>query len=511
MKLGKEAIVSGGLPRNFSVPGAHLFELPEKVLQFGTGVLLRGLPDFYIDKANKQNVFNGRIVVVKSTGSDVDEFAEQDGLYTQCIEGLVNGAAVEEYVINASISKVLSARSSWNEIMRYAESADMQIIISNTTEVGIVLKEDDDIYAAPPESFPAKLLAFLHHRFQYFNGSKESGMVIIPTELIVDNGTKLKDIVLELAVINKLDKKFIEWLTEANAFCNSLVDRIVPGALKKQAQEAFEERTGYTDKLTIMSEPYSLWAIESSSEKTKEILSFYKVDDSVIITPDINKYRELKLRLLNGTHTFSCGLAFLAGFDLVVQSMQENFFNAFIKELMTEEIAPCITGSGISMNEARSFANTVIDRFCNPYIEHKWLSITMQYSAKIKMRTVPLLLAWYQRKHKIPVHMAAGFAAYILFSKPVVKDGNNYYGIHHSVKYKIEDDKAAYFYDIWQQHPADEVVEKILTDKNLWGADLAALNGFMATVQYFLNQFCRHEFKYVITQLSQGDKIQYEA
>ena len=107
--------------------------------------------------------------------------------------------------------------------------------------------------------------------------------------------------------------------------------------------------------------------------------------------------------------------------------------------------------------------------------------------------------------------MAAGFAAYILFSKPVVKDGNNYYGIHHSVKYKIEDDKAAYFYDVWQQHPPEEVVEKILADKNLWGADLAALNGFMATVQYFLNQFCRHGFKYVITRLSQGDKIQYEA
>ncbi|HEX5151687.1 MAG TPA: tagaturonate reductase [Parafilimonas sp.] len=511
MKLGKEAVVAGRFPGDFSIPEVRLFELPEKVLQFGTGVLLRGLPDFYIDKANKQNVFNGRIVVVKSTGLDVDGFAEQDGLYTQCIQGIINGNPVEEYVINASISKVLSARSNWNEILHYAESAGMQIILSNTTEVGIVLKKDDDIYAAPPESFPAKLLAFLYHRFQYFNGSEESGMVVIPTELIVDNGTKLKDIVLELAVINKLDKKFINWLTEANDFCNSLVDRIVPGALKKQAQKTFEERAGYTDKLTIMSEPYSLWAIESSSGKTKEILSFYKVDDSVIITPDINKYRELKLRLLNATHTFSCGLAFLAGFDLVVQSMQENYFSTFIKELMMEEIASCITGSAISMDEAISFAKTVIDRFGNPYIEHKWLSITMQYSAKIKMRTVPLLFAWYQRHHKIPVHMAAGFAAYILFMKPVVNEGNNYFGIHNGVKYKIEDDKAAYFYDVWQQHPGDKIVESILSDKNLWGDDLSLLNGFMATVQYFLNQFCRHEFKYVITRLSQGNKIQYEA
>src|SRR6478735_4718266 len=215
MKLCREAIVSGRFPGNFSVPGAHLFELPEKVLQFGTGVLLRGLPDFYIDKANKQNVFNGRIIVVKSTGSDVDEFAEQDGLYTQCIEGLIDGNAVEEYVINASISKVLPAKSNWNEILKYAESTSMQIILSNTTEVGIVLKTDDDIYADPPESFPAKLLAFLYHRFRHFNGSKESGMVIVPTELIVDNGTKLKDIVLKLAAINNLSSAFINWLNTA--------------------------------------------------------------------------------------------------------------------------------------------------------------------------------------------------------------------------------------------------------------------------------------------------------
>jgi tagaturonate reductase len=508
MKLCKEALVFGKFPENFNVPEAHLFELPEKVLQFGTGVLLRGLPDFYIDKANKQSVFNGRIVVVKSTGVDVNEFAKQDGLYTQCIEGIVDGNEVKEYVINASISKVLSAKADWNEIMKYAESGDIQIIISNTTEVGIVLKADDDIYAEPPESFPAKLLAFLYHRFRHFNGSEESGIVVIPTELIVDNGTQLKDILLELATINQLDKKFIEWLTASNSFCNSLVDRIIPGSLKKQAQKIFESTAGYEDDLTIMSEPYSLWAIESSSKKTKDILSFYKADKNVIIAPDINKYRELKLRLLNGTHTFSCGLAFLAGFDLVFQSMQENFISTFIKKLMIKEIAPCIIGSNISMNEAKVFADTVIDRFCNPYIEHKWLSISMQYTAKVKSRNVPLLLAWYRYHNKIPMYIAAGFSAYILFMKPVVKDGNSYYGMNNGVKYKIEDDKADYFYNLWQQYSPDIVVQKVLSDEGLWNVDLTVLNGFMTAVQYFLDQFRRHGFKYVITRLSHGNKVQ---
>ncbi|HAO45554.1 MAG TPA: altronate oxidoreductase, partial [Ferruginibacter sp.] len=95
-----------------SVPDATLFDLPEKVLQFGTGVLLRGLPDYFIDKANKQGVFNGRIVVVKSTdGGDAGAFEKQDGLYTICVRGVENGKKYEEDIINSSISRVLSAKS----------------------------------------------------------------------------------------------------------------------------------------------------------------------------------------------------------------------------------------------------------------------------------------------------------------------------------------------------------------------------------------------------------------
>jgi tagaturonate reductase len=502
MKLNKEVVLAEKFPGNFSAPYAYIFDLPEKVLQFGTGVLLRGLPDFYIDKANKQKVFNGRIVMVKSTGSDVDKFISQDGIFTQCIKGIVDGKAVEEYIINASISKTLSAKEHWDDIIKYAERAHMQIIISNTTEVGIILKEDDDIYSSPPESFPAKLLAFLYRRFQHFKGSEESGMVIIPTELIVDNGDKLKEIVLQLATINNLSDAFKNWINTANDFCNSLVDRIVPGSLKKEEQNTFEKLAGYSDELTIMSEPYSLWAIETSSEKTKELLSFYKTDNSVIITPDINKHRELKLRLLNGTHTFSCGVAYLSGFNFVFEALREKSMSTFIKKMMIEEIAPCITGTGINFDEAKAFAEKVIERFSNPYIEHKWLSITMQYSAKMKMRNMPLLLEWYKRKNKIPLYMAAGFAAYILFMKAVEKDNGSFYGMHNGVKYKITDDKAAYFYDAWKLNNADTLVEKILADKNLWSENLALLPGFSNRVKIYLEAFMKGKFKEVIEELN---------
>src|SRR6266542_3594461 len=148
--------------RTIDAPSADYFNLPEKVLQFGTGVLLRGLPDYYIDKANKQKIFNGRIVIVKSTeSSSTEAFAKQDNLYTLIVRGIDNGKAIEENIVNASISRVLSARNDWHKILKCAANSELQVIISNTTEVGIQLVKDN-VHASPPESFPGKLVAFLY-------------------------------------------------------------------------------------------------------------------------------------------------------------------------------------------------------------------------------------------------------------------------------------------------------------------------------------------------------------
>src|SRR5437867_4667319 len=172
-------------------PNETLFALPEKVLQFGTGVLLRGLPDYFIDKANRNGIFKGRIVIVKSTDTgDSRAFDEQDNLYTLCIRGIANGEKVQENIICSAISRVLSAKQQWNEVLQCAHNTSLQIIISNTTEAGLVLV-NENIHQQPPASFPAKLLAFLYQRYKAFNGSVESGMVIIPTELITDDGKKL--------------------------------------------------------------------------------------------------------------------------------------------------------------------------------------------------------------------------------------------------------------------------------------------------------------------------------
>ena len=423
MILSKQNITTISQKDKLDIPVENIFLLPEKVLQFGTGVLLRGLPDYFIDKANKQHLFNGRILMVKSTRQGAtDIFNKQDNLYTQIVSGIHNGKQVDEAIINASISRVLSAADEWQAVLTCAANPQLQIVISNTTEVGIVLLSNEDIHATPPISFPGKLLAFLLERYNIFNGSKESGMVIIPAELIVDIGIKLKNILIELAHINLLDENFIEWLTTANDFCNSLVDRIVPGALSAADKKATEEKLGYTDDLMIMSEPYCLWAIETANENTKQILSFSKADEGVVIVPDIKKYRELKLRLLNGAHTAGCALALLAGFATVKQAMGDESFAMFVSDLMTEEIGPAICSNTIDIDEANQFCSQVLDRFRNPFIEHQWLNISTQYTLKMQMRIAPVVIQYYQKTGMAPKKIATGFATYLLFIKGISKN-----------------------------------------------------------------------------------------
>ena len=487
MILSKQYLSAAKKKAGLEIPGEAIFSLPEKVLQFGTGVLLRGLPDYFIDKANKQNVFNGRIVVVKSTSQgDTDAFSRQDNLFTHCIRGTENARQVNEAIINASISRVLSAKDEWNAILQCAANPQLQVIISNTTEVGISLLDNDNVYATPPVSFPGKLLAFLLERYRQFNGTAESGMVIIPTELIPGNGTRLRDIVIELAGQNKLGKEFIDWIKTYNDFCNSLVDRIVPGKLSLADKAVTEEKLGYTDDLMIMSEVYCLWAIETISKRTKDILSFSKTDGAVIIAEDIDKYRELKLRLLNGSHTFSCALAVLLGFTTVKQAMQNQDFLAFITSLMLDEMVPAIVGEKVSLEEGLEFSLTVLDRYKNPFIEHQWLSISLQYSSKMKMRNIPVLLQHYEQSALEPQYMALGFAAYLLFMKAVPNENMEYRGEAAGSTYTIHDDKAAWLNERWNMRNTDEFIHAVLSDKNLWGTDLTILPGFAEKVEEYL-------------------------
>lgn len=469
--------------------------LTEKVLQFGTGVLLRGLCDFFIDKANKQGIFNGSIVVVKSTPGETDEFKKQDNRYTVCVRGLEKGTPVEEdHVIN-SISRVLSAQQEWDEILKTAENQELKIVISNTTEVGLQYLEES-IHANPPASFPAKLTAWLYER--YLKNKVE--VVVIPTELIVDNGMVLKNLVLKNVEFNQLGQDFKNWLDKDVKFCSSLVDRIVPGKPKGEELTALYEKLGYEDSLLTLAEAYRLWAIEGD-DHVREILSFREADPGVKIEKNIEKFRELKLRLLNAPHTLLCGMAFLSGFDTVKEMLNDEMMEKYITILMLTELGPSIP-LALDTKTTQRYGREVIDRFRNPYLRHQWLSITFQYTMKMRMRAIPLLLNYYEIFETVPQYFARCFAAYILFMKSVREDSGKYYGESFGVAYPINCDAAPYFHELWANNSSNDVVASVLSNKELWGTNLLELKGFSENVETHLSNMVHAGVREVASALN---------
>ena len=317
-------------------------------------------------------------------------------------------------------------------------------------------------------------------------------MVIIPTELIVDNGKKLRAIVIELARMNKLDEPFITWLQTANNFCNSLVDRIVPGALKDTDLISSQNRWGYQDELMIMAECFRLWAIDSDDERVKEILSFAHADEGVVIASDIEKFRELKLRLLNGTHTFSCGLAWLAGYATVKEAMENEAIASYIEKLGVNEIAPLLVNDSITYDEACAFATKVQERFRNPFIDHQWISISVQYSSKMKMRNIPLLVRYFTKFGNVPELMSLGFAAYLLFMKCHKDHKQQFEGSSNGARYIIQDDHAEYMANMWHDNDIERLVDSVLSDADFWGVDLSNLEGFASRIKNDLRALTHH-------------------
>jgi tagaturonate reductase len=462
--------------------GVHekTFSFPEKILQFGTGVLLRGLVDYLVDKANRQGIYEGRIVVVKSTDGDTTEFSSQDNLFTTHIKGVAQGELVDEVLINAAVSRVLQSNANWRDILDAVHQPALQTIISNTTEVGIQYVPEK-VTTGVPSSYPGKLLAVLWERFSYFNGSANTGFVIVPTELVVDNGKLLKDIILQLAAYNEMPAAFIDWIHADNHFCNSLVDRIVPG--KPRNLEEIAIKAGYRDQLWIEVEPYLLWAIEGD-EHIRRVLSFYKGDERMLIAPSITPFREQKLRLLNGSHTASVPLAFLAGLNTVYECMQDDYMSDFFKAVVLEEILPTITDS---CPTAAAFATDVLDRFANPFIAHKLISITFQESSKMNARNVRTLLRYHEKYNALPPHLCLGFAAMLLFLQPTRVENGKYFGNRGNEEYSITDDNAPIFAAWWHDYTdINEMVAGICSDQRLWETDLTAIPGFAEEVASLL-------------------------
>jgi tagaturonate reductase len=469
------------LPRrdDLIAPSAEQLALPERAVQFGTGALLRGLVDAILDEANRQGSFGGRVVMIGSTGSGRDRALNgQSGLFTLVTQGLVDGDATRDFRIVSSVSRALSASSEWDEVLRCAENPDLELIFSNTTEIGIVLDEADAASAPSstvPRSFPGKLTAFLLHRARTHGYDAARAPVVIPTELIEDNGDKLREIVLAIAQGWKVEPAFLGWLDHVT-FCNTLVDRIVPGAPSDAYAKELRSLLPYDDGMTTICEPYRLFAIEGSTT-LRDRLRFPVADAGVIVAERIRPYRLRKVRLLNGAHTSFVSLALLAGCGTVREAVEHPALGAFLRAALLDEIVPSVDVPG-----AEQFAREVIDRFANPFLQHQLWDITLQGTTKFKVRVVPSILDFARRTGTAPRALALGFAGLLAF-----QDGS----LHAARRAAGESVPADATADALRAHwsGVDDTAEGLTTlaraaagDSERWGTDLSAVPGFVELV-----------------------------
>jgi len=374
-------------------------ELPERVLQFGTGMLLRALCAASIDAANRAGAFNGRIVVVQSTPQgNARAINAQDGLFTLVERGLQHGAPVERTRLIGSISRALVADAEWDAVCEVATRPELQVIVSNVTEAGFRLEAD----------FPARLTDVLRARFERLPDSPP--LFVIPTELVPDNGPHLAAMVDEVAQGGGRSDEFRAWRSARVRFCSSLVDRITTGAPPPDQRAALETSLGYADALLTVTEPYSFWAIEADPRALRAAFPIDVNPESVVFAPDIGFYEERKLRLLNATHTAMAPLALLAGVRTVREAVEHPRLGAFLRRLLFDEIIPAVD---LPRDAAEAFARSVVERFRNPWLDHEWRVILTNQETKMRIRVVPLIVALANRRARGPESLALACAAHL--------------------------------------------------------------------------------------------------
>ena len=473
---------------------------PEKVLQFGEGNFLRAFVDWMIDKANRDGIYQGSIVLCQPIAQGLkDMINAQDGVYTLAMRGAENGQPVEKIEVITSVSRCINPYENYEDLMEIARSADLEVVVSNTTEAGIAYHAGDQLTDRPPVSFPAKVTAFLYERYKAFNGDPEKGLLFLPVELIDNNGAELKRIVLQYAQEWELGQEFTDWVNTANAFTSTLVDRIVTGYPRDEVSY-FEEKLGYKDNIIDTSELFNLWVIEGD-KKWADKLPVHKTDANVIWTDDVKPYKKRKVRILNGAHTSTVLAAYLAGFDIVGDFMKDDTVRTFMNNVIYQEVIPTLD---LPKEELESFAAAVNDRFANPYIKHKLLDIALNSCSKFNARCLPSLLGYVEEKGVLPKCLTFSLAAFIKFYQGEWKDGVYTGTRKDGTQYPLRDDESVirFFADAWSENDAKGTAEAVLSNKDFWsGKDLTEVPGLKDAVAGYLKEMEEKEIKEIMAEL----------
>jgi len=458
--------------------GYLLKNAPERVLQFGEGNFLRAFADYWFDMANEKAGWNGKCVLVQPIAQGLTQLINrQEGLYTLYLRGRQNGEKVDAKRVISSVSRCLNPyeKQDYDAMMDVAAGEALEYIVSNTTEAGIVYDPSCRLEDCPPASFPAKLTQVLLHRWR----AGRPGVVVLSCELIDNNGKELLRCVNQYIKQWGLEEGFARWVNGDCTFCSTLVDRIVPGRIRDAAEAArLEEENGYRDALIDVGEVFGVWNIEGP-EWLAEKLPFRAAGLNCPVVPDVTPYKKRKVRILNGAHTGFVLGAYLAGYDIVRDCMQDDVILGFMNRMLHEEVIPTLP---LDRQDLEAFAAAVQDRFNNPFINHELMSITLNSTSKWRARNMPSLLEYAQTAGKLPPCLAMSFAAYIAFYSSDIQALTEQGLVCRRPKgneYTVSDDRWVLEFYYSRRGVSDEtLVHDVMTNEKMWGQDLTLVPGF---------------------------------
>lgn len=453
---------------------------PVKVLQFGEGNFLRAFVDYFFDFANEKTDWEGKGVLVQPIERGLtDLINEQEGLYTLYLRGSEKGERIDKKRVISFVDRCIDPYKNFDAVVEAVRGKDLEYIVSNTTEAGIVYDPKSTFEQCPPYSFPAKLTKLLYERFQ----AGEKGVVILSCELIDNNGKELKKCVLRHIEDWKLGEEFRKWIETENMFCSTLVDRIVPGRIRdKEEVKRLENENQYEDQLMDVGECFGVWIIEGPKE-LEERLPFKKAGLNVHVVPDVTPYKKRKVRILNGAHTGFVLGAYLSGQNIVRDCMHNDTIKGFMNKMLYDEIIPTLP---LDKNDLTEFAAAVEDRFNNPFVDHELMSISLNSTSKWRARNLPSFKEYIAEKKRLPVCLTMSMAAYIAFYSNEIQERTEDGLICRRPKgdiYKIQDD--AWILDFYYQHRTDNVaglVHAVLTNEKMWGENLCNVENLEKTV-----------------------------
>ncbi|MGF7483583.1 tagaturonate reductase [Providencia sp. SP181] len=455
-------------------------EYPTRVIQFGEGNFLRAFIDWSIDILNENTDFDAGITIIRPINTQLPpSLNQQDGLYTTLIRGLnEDGRNISQSRLIRSVNNEINPYLNFQDYLLLARNEGIRFVFSNTTEAGISYHTNDKLTDQPPNSFPAKLTQLLYERFIYFNGDLKKGWIIIPCELIDYNGETLKTLVLRYAQEWNLPNEFHQWINNSNTFCSTLVDRIVTG-YPKEENTAIEKSLGYQDAFLDIAEYFYLFVIQGPKWLAEE-LKLHKFPMNIKIVDDIKPYKERKVAILNGIHTAMVPVAWLSGINTVGDAMNDADIKNFVQKLLYDDIIPTLN---LPKDELNTFADAVLTRFQNPYIQHQLLSIALNSMTKFKTRLLPQLLSTIENG-KISERLCFSLAALLAF----------YRGQCDGESYPLQDDEIWIncFTQLWpqvgQKLTTKSLVTEVLSNKNHWQCDLCQYPELVEKVSLYLDE-----------------------